>query len=130
MWYSCKKLSEIPKIQNQVKLYAIGDTKHLKNETKSNTNFSHKIILDSTQNQKEKQTDNRWLGITFKESKTFIKFKNKMPYLSCGSLLELADENQKKEFFMLRSQENNSVNFSYPQINFTISKADTLMPIS
>lgn len=30
-----KKLSEIPKIQNQVRLYAIGDTKHLKNETKS-----------------------------------------------------------------------------------------------
>lgn len=96
---------------------------------KANTNFSHKIILDSTLNQKEKQTDNRWLGITFRESKTFIKFKNKMPYLSCGSLLELADENQKKEFFMLRSQENRSVNFTYPQINFTISKADTLMPI-
>ena len=95
----------------------------------ANTKFSHKIVLDQTLRHKTQESNNRWLGITFRKSKTFIQFKNNSPYFSNGELLEFANENQKKEFFILRGKENRSIDFSYPKINFTINKGDTLPPI-
>ncbi len=104
---------------------------------KTNTLFQHKIILENTNSKpnlnpktnptKNSIIGNNWLGITFRTSKTFIHFKENLPYFSDGNLLEIATENQKKDFFMLKGQENNNVDFVYPHITYTFSESD-LMP--
>lgn len=89
----------------------------------TNKKFQHKIILDVKNNM-----DNRWLGITFRTSKTFIKFEDQKPYFPAGELLTLADEEKEKEFFQLRGRENRSLDFTYPELFYTISPADLLTP--
>ncbi len=88
----------------------------------TNAAFQHKIIL-------EKPHDNRWLGITFRESKTFIQFKHNLPYFADDTPLVLADEAQSKEFYQLRTQENNTLDFKYPRLAYTLSMADALLPV-
>ncbi|RZK12476.1 MAG: hypothetical protein EOO43_18645, partial [Flavobacterium sp.] len=73
----------------------------------TNTKFLHKIVLEQVANQKPLESDNKWLGITFRQSKTFIQFKDNLPYFSNEKLMELANETQKAEFFKNRGQENN-----------------------
>ncbi len=94
----------------------------------TNSEYQHKIILDASSNQKDLLADNRWLGITFRKSKTFIQFKNDLPYFANGEPLALADENQQRAFYKWRGQENKSRDFVYPPIAYTLSKGDTLMP--
>lgn len=89
----------------------------------TNSKFSHKIIT------KPLQAKNRWLGITFRESKTFINFKNNVAYFQNGDLFELAKENEEREYYKLRGEENRSLDFSYPKINYTLSVADMIVPI-
>ncbi|MDQ1162091.1 hypothetical protein QE422_002459 [Chryseobacterium sp. SORGH_AS 447] len=93
----------------------------------TNKKFQHKIILNSKQNFKN-DIDNRWLGITFRTSKTFITFKDTQPYFSKGERLTLADEEEEKEFFQLRGQENRSLDFTYPKLFYTVNPADLLIP--
>ncbi len=95
------------------------------------TNFNnlHKIVLEPVKNLKPLKLDNKWLGITFRTSKTLIQFNNKLPYFSNGDLLELANESQKSEFFKLRGLENNEIDFVYPYITYTLSKSDFLEPL-
>lgn len=93
----------------------------------TNKKFQHKIILHPKQDSKN-YTDNRWLGITFRTSRTFITFKDTQPYFSTGELLTLADEKQEKEFFQLRGHENRSLDFTYPKLFYTINPADLLIP--
>ncbi|MFC3157678.1 2OG-Fe(II) oxygenase superfamily protein [Chryseobacterium arachidis] len=95
----------------------------------TNRKFQHKIILDSKQNPKP-LTDNKWLGITFRTSKTCIQFKNDIPYFSTGELFTLADKEQESDFFKLRGQENRSLDFAYPDLSYTISPADLMIPKS
>ncbi len=90
--------------------------------------FSHKIILDSTSKQKPLDLENRWLGITFRQSKTFIQFKDHLPFFQNGQQLTLADENQQKEFYKLRGQEKKSMRFEYPSLSYTLSKSDLMKP--
>lgn len=94
----------------------------------ANSRFFHKIVLEQTPKQKPLKSENKWLGITFRESKTFIHFKNNLPYFTNDELLELANEIQKKEYYMLRGEENRSIDFIYPTIEYTLSKADTIIP--
>ncbi len=93
----------------------------------TNKKFQHKIILDSRQSPKDYH-NNRWLGMTFRTSKTFIKFEDTQPCFLNGELLILADEEKEKEFFHLRGQENRSLDFVYPKLSYTISPADLLIP--
>lgn len=111
---------EIPLTHNSVILFSV----------EMNSKFLHKIVLDAKPNQKPFHSDNKWLGITFRESKTFIQFEDNLPYFSNGQLLELANEEQKTEFFKLRGQENRILNFVYPELSYTLSIADRLMPIN
>lgn len=111
---------EIPLTHNSVILFSV----------ETNSKFLHKIVLDAKPNQKPLQSDHKWLGITFRKSKTFIQFEDNLPYFSKGQLLELANEEQKTEFFKLRGQENRIINFVYPELSYTLSVADRLMPIS
>ena len=90
--------------------------------TDTNRKHLHKIILDESNT-----TNNLWLGITFRQSKTFISFNNELPYfVSTGKILTLANENQKKEYFKCRGLENSSIDYTYPEINYTISVGDIL----
>ena len=96
--------------------------------TETNKNYLHKIIY--------KDISNKWLGITFRLSKTFIKFINEIPYLTSFdnqmnqiNQLNYADDKQKKEFYKCRSLENKQIDYTYPDFNFTISKSDLLYPI-
>lgn len=76
----------------------------------TNRRYLHKIVLEGTQN-----TGNRWLGITFRKSKTY-------------QVPTLATPEQEKEFFQLRGQENRSLDFVYPALTYTINPADMMPP--
>lgn len=94
----------------------------------TNSSYQHKIILDTSSSKKDLMEENRWLGITFRKSKTMIRFQNDLPYFENGELLTLADEHQQREFYKLRGEENKSMNFNYPWIGYTLSKSDTIPP--
>ncbi len=88
----------------------------------ANRRFKHKIVLDKSANPPE----NKWLGITFRTSKTFVRIGDGKAYFEDGSQLTLASEDQRSEFFSLRGQENRETNFFYPEIAYTISESDLL----
>jgi hypothetical protein len=92
----------------------------------TNSNYLHKIVLDNN------KSDNRWLGITFRLSKTFVKFMENgygevVPMLlPANKVLELANEEQKKEFYKLKKLENLAIKYEYSDINYSISKSDLM----
>lgn len=94
----------------------------------TNKKFQHKIVLNIAAHPKTPINNNRWLGITFRKSKTHIQFKNNLPYFSTGELLKLADKEQESEFFQFRGQENRALDFVYPNLYYTISMGDLLLP--
>lgn len=96
----------------------------------NNNKFLHKIVLDAAPNSKLLASDNKWLGVTFRTSKTYIQFKNGLPYFSNGKLLELANKEQEAEFYKLRGEENRSLDFVYPELGYTVNVGDTMMPNS
>ena len=103
---------------NSVILFSVSD----------NTKFLHKIVLDTVANSKPSGSDNKWLGITFRTSKTYIKFEDNGPHFSNGDLLELANKEQEMELYKLRGQENRSVDFVYPDLTYTVNIADMMIP--
>lgn len=105
---------EIPLIHNSFVLFSL-DT---------NRRFKHKILL----NRSACSPENEWLGITFRTSKTFVRFRNEGTYFEDGTLLTLANDDQRREFYSLRSRENKEMNFTYPWITYTISKSDIMGP--
>ncbi|MGH1338061.1 MAG: alpha-ketoglutarate-dependent dioxygenase AlkB [Aureispira sp.] len=94
----------------------------------TNTRFSHKIVLEPAPQKSAAIAENRWLGITFRQSKTFIHFEEGAPYFSNGAPLTLAEEQQQKTFYRLRGQENRSQDFVYPSLSYTLSQGDLLSP--
>jgi hypothetical protein len=110
--------AEISLTHNSVVLFSVA----------TNTKFLHKIVLDAMPDPKSLAPANKWLGITFRTSKTYIQFENNAPHFSNGKLLELANKEQETMFFKLRGQENRELNFVYPELTYTINAADTMMP--
>jgi hypothetical protein len=90
-------------------------------DKKTNGNHVHKIILDST------SSKNRWCGITFRLSKTFVKFVDDVPYINDVELTMVTDE-QKINFRKCKGAENSEVDYHYPEINYTISASDLMKP--
>lgn len=87
----------------------------------TNLKHLHKIMLENPSEQ------NRWLGITFRLSKTLIDFKNKIPYFyGTSKVLKLADENERNNFMKYKKQENLSNDYVYPEIDYTVSFSDLL----
>ncbi|WBL21168.1 alpha-ketoglutarate-dependent dioxygenase AlkB [Zunongwangia sp. HRR-M8] len=113
-----EKETDIPLTHNSLVLFS----------TDTNSRFFHKIIFPEKPQQKESFSENRWLGITFRTSKTFIQFKKNTPYFENGKQLILANEIKQKQFYTLRGKENKQLDFTYPELNFTLSKADTFVP--
>lgn len=89
-------------------------------DTNTNKTHLHKIILEST------NSENEWLGVTLRLSKTFIEFRNNIPYIG-NKILRIASDIEKKEFYSYKQKENRSIDFIYPysDIDYTISKSDT-----
>ncbi|MFF8599352.1 hypothetical protein ACF065_26910 [Streptomyces sp. NPDC015232] len=73
--------------------------------------------------------DNPWLGVTFRTSKTLLRFRAGRPHLPDGTPLTEADEPQKAEFYRLRRRENTETDFAYPPLSCTLSPSDLLPPV-
>lgn len=104
--------SEISLSHNSIVLFSL----------ETNSNHLHKIVLDNINN-----NDTKWLGITFRLSKTFIKFVNEIPYFYPTDIeLRLAKKNEAHEFYKLRSLENKLTHFEYPKSDYTVSISDLM----
>jgi hypothetical protein len=88
----------------------------------TNRRFTHTIAL------RERAPDNEWIGVTFRTSKTFVRFVDGQPWFPDGTRLMLADEDQRRDFFHLRRRENDETTFAYPSIPYTISESDLAPP--
>ncbi|MGW0434834.1 hypothetical protein ACWDV4_20135 [Micromonospora sp. NPDC003197] len=105
---------EIPLVHNSVVVFSVDVNRRLR----------HKIVLDAS----ARTTENRWLGITFRTSKTFVRFSDGHAYFPDGRRLTLADDEQRREFYQLRRRENNETDFTYPLLTYTISESDLMPP--
>ncbi|MER7578813.1 alpha-ketoglutarate-dependent dioxygenase AlkB [Kitasatospora sp. NPDC097691] len=106
---------EIPLAHNGVVAFSV----------ESNRRLRHRIVLDAP----GQAADNQWLGVTFRTSKTLVRFRDGQAYLPQGARLMSADDEQKHEFYRLRRRENNETDFVYPLLTYTISESDLLPPV-
>lgn len=114
---------------------------HIKSKTKGGSTttlqFIHNsaIIFSTATNAthvhtiRQKCPDNEeWLFITFRCSKTFIEFKNNVPYFTDGRELVLANDEQRRQFFQRKAIENGKTEVVSSEINYTISPGDLILP--
>ncbi len=90
----------------------------------TNRRHSHAIALRAN------APNNDWLGITFRTSKTFVRFVDGHPTLPSGLRLTLANDEQRREFFQMRRRENDETDFAYPSISYTLSESDLIPPVA
>lgn len=90
--------------------------------TETNKIYLHKIILNNI------NSNLLWLGITFRLSKTFINFINGTPFINNNIILRLADNKESEEFRKLKGMENQHIEWIYPNIDYTISPSDLMVP--
>jgi hypothetical protein len=102
----------IPLPHHHVVAFSVGANRH----------FKHKIVLRAN------ARDNEWLGITFRTSKTHVRFVGEQPCFQDGTRLTLASDEQLQEFLQLRRRENKETDFTYPRIDYTISESDLRSP--
>ncbi|WP_345475389.1 alpha-ketoglutarate-dependent dioxygenase AlkB [Actinoallomurus oryzae] len=106
---------EIPLAHNSIVAFSVDSNRRLK----------HKIVLETP----GQAADNQWLGVTFRTSKTFVRFRDGHAYLPQGARLMPADDEQRHEFYRLRRRENNETDFIYPTLTYTISESDLVPPV-
>lgn len=106
---------EIPMTHNSVVVFSVDTNRRLR----------HRIVLD----RQPRMAENRWLGVTFRTSKTFVRFRDGHPHLPDGTRLTPADEDQQREFYRLRRRENNETDFTYPPLTYTVSGSDLMPPV-
>ncbi|MFF8712878.1 alpha-ketoglutarate-dependent dioxygenase AlkB [Streptomyces sp. NPDC015184] len=106
---------EIPLAHNSVVAFSV----------ESNRRLKHKIVLEAS----ARAVENQWLGITFRMSKTLVRFHDGHVYLPQGARLMPADDEQRSEFYRLRRRENNETDFAYPSLAYTISESDLMPPV-
>ncbi|MRH89560.1 hypothetical protein GFY24_19270 [Nocardia sp. SYP-A9097] len=109
------KTFEIPLAHNSVVAFSVT----------SNRRLVHKIVLGAP----ARAAENQWLGVTFRTSKTFIRFREGHAYLPQGARLTSADDDQRREFYRLRRRENNEIDFVYPPLTYTVSESDLMPPV-
>ncbi|MEU3777334.1 hypothetical protein AB0F11_29850 [Streptomyces sp. NPDC032472] len=90
-----------------------------------NRRLRHKIVLDLP----AQAAANQWLGVTFRTSKTFVRFHDGRAHLPQGVPLVLADDEQRHDFYRLRRRENKETAFAYPLLTYTISESDLMPPV-
>ncbi|WP_026413096.1 alpha-ketoglutarate-dependent dioxygenase AlkB [Actinomadura oligospora] len=106
---------EIPLTHNSVVAFSV----------ESNRRLRHKIVLDAP----ARTADNQWLGVTFRTSKTFVRFRDGHAYLPQDARLMPADDEQRREFYQLRRRENRETDFTYPPLAYTVSESDLMPPV-
>ncbi|MFE6225530.1 hypothetical protein [Streptomyces sp. NPDC057854] len=106
---------EIPLTHHSVVAFSVAANRRLK----------HRIVWDAPGH----EPDNRWLGVTFRTSKTRIRFSDGHAHLPDGTRLTLADEDQSRAFYRLRRRENDDPDFTYPPLTYTLSPSDLLPPV-
>nr|BFD96483.1 hypothetical protein KitaXyl93_78430 [Kitasatospora sp. Xyl93] len=106
---------EIPLAHHGVVVFSVGTNRRLR----------HRIVLDAP----GRAADNLWLGVTFRTSKTLLRFHDGHPHLPQGARLVRADEEQSREFYRLRRRENQETDFTYPVLTYTVSESDLLPPV-
>ncbi|WP_405716803.1 MULTISPECIES: hypothetical protein [unclassified Streptomyces] len=106
---------EIPLAHNSIVAFSVDSNRRLK----------HKIVLDAP----VQAAENQWLGVTYRTSKTLVRFRDGHAHLPQGARLMSADDEQQREFYQLRRRENNETDFSYPLLTYTISESDLMPPV-
>ncbi|MEV6247955.1 hypothetical protein AB0M38_17400 [Streptomyces sp. NPDC051742] len=106
---------EIPLVHNSIVAFSVA----------SNRRLRHKIVLEKP----VPAADNPWLGVTFRTSKTFVRFRDGHAYLPQGARLTPADDEQRREFYRLRRRENSETDFIYPSLTYTLSESDLMPPV-
>lgn len=91
----------------------------------SNRRLRHRIVLENPSG----AADNLWLGVTFRTSKTFVRYRDGQAHLPQGARLMSADEEQRSEFYRLRRRENKETDFVYPLLTYTVSDSDLVPPV-
>ncbi|KOX31615.1 MULTISPECIES: hypothetical protein [unclassified Streptomyces] len=91
----------------------------------TNRRLRHRIVWDAP----DRAADNPWLGVTFRTSKTLVRFRDGHPYLPRGDRLVPADDEQRSEFYRLRRRENAEADFGYPPLGYTVSESDLMPPV-
>jgi hypothetical protein len=126
--HDLRKLIIKNKLSNEIKEINLFNNSITIFSTTDNSENLHKIILDTN----ICFDNSEWMGITFRLSKTFIKFINEIPYFyETNNILKLVScEKEKKEFYNQRKLENQNNEFTYQNINYTISPSDLLYPIT
>ncbi|MEY9878339.1 hypothetical protein ABH931_007866 [Streptacidiphilus sp. MAP12-33] len=106
---------EIPLTHNSVVAFSV----------ESNRRLRHRIVLDP----RDRAVESQWLGVTFRTSKTHLRFRDGQALLPDGTRLTSADEEQQREFYRLRRRENTETDFVYPPLTYTVSESDLLPPV-
>ncbi|MFJ7064121.1 hypothetical protein [Streptomyces sp. NPDC101115] len=106
---------EIPLVHNGVVAFSVAANRRLR----------HKIVWDAPAG----TADNPWLGVTFRTSKTLVRFRDGQAYLPQGARLVVADDERRQEFYRLRRRENEEADFVYPLLTCTVSESDLMPPV-
>ena len=106
---------EIPLTHNSVIVFSL-DT---------NRRFRHKIVLDHRQ-----PADNEWMGLTFRTSKTLVRYEGDQTLLADGTPLKLLGPDPDRTVYRMRGKENKEVDFHYPALDVTLSESDLVPPIT
>ncbi|WP_439623293.1 hypothetical protein [Gemmata sp.] len=106
--------ASIPLTHNSAVVFSVGTNRRLR----------HKIVLAAS----ARTPENRWLGVTFRTSKTVVRFRDGCAYFPEGVRLTLAGEEQRREFYSLRRRENDETDFTYPRLTYTVSDSDLVPP--
>lgn len=104
----------IPLTHNSAVVFSVGTNRRLR----------HKIVLAAP----ARTPENRWLGVTFRTSKTLVRYRDGGAYFPDGVRLTLADDEQRREFYSLRRRENDETDFTYPRLTYTVSESDLVPP--
>ena len=88
--------------------------------TETNAKYLHKIVLERPREEEQ------WIGLTFRNSNTWVNFSDGVAYIDDNIKLTMANSEQLIDFRRMRAQENKSLDFIYPKIDFTTSPSDLL----
>jgi hypothetical protein len=132
--YSCYENSSNPKRKLLIKNKETKECSEITMEHNSiilfdlltNSQNLHKIVLEGKSNS---DPSNRWIGVTFRLSKTYINSEN-LRINNSNRILQIATERQRQEFYKHRGLENKKTNYIYPEINYTLSPSDIMPSIS
>jgi hypothetical protein len=117
--YSCykfpdkpnRKLIVINKATQQISEIILEHNSIVVFDLQTNSQHMHKIVLIDGRS-------NEWIGITYRVSKTYVDPNNPN--------IKLANEEERKEFYMQKKMENELIDFKYKPISYTINPSDLL----